>query len=207
MARSAKPLDAPGGEGAEPAMGSISAPVMITMLPKDDTSEKSQEKKTRVLGRAAKALGTGLICKALTGCPAPQQVRPTPEPSPCPVGAVETMRTLGIDIWNEHSATFHHTAKSASFITVREGETTLRLVLDWGKLPGKTLLSGRLIFGDGRVYGRITEAKVPGGETFKVCLEVRDEEGGRGAIREPGGGPESARIFSTVTVLAVSSFE
>ena len=207
VAQSTKPLDPPGGEGAEPAMGSISAPVMITMLRKDDSSEKPQQKKTKVLGRAAKVIGTGLVCNALTGCPTPQHVRPTPEPGPCPVGAVETMKTLGIDIGNQHPAHFTLATKGAGYITVKEGETTLSLLLDWGKLPDRTVLSGRLLFGDGRVYGRLTEAKVPGGDTFKVCLEVRDEQGGRGATRKPDGGPESARIFSTVDVRAVSSFE
>ncbi|WP_395808979.1 serine/threonine protein kinase [Archangium minus] len=204
VAQSAKPLDPPSGEGAEPAMGSISAPVMITMHRKD-TSEKTQEKTTKVLGRAAKAIGTGLVCNALAGCPTPQQVRPTPEPAPCPAGAVETMKTLGLDIGNQHPAYFP--SPGAMYITVQEGDTTISLIGDWGKLPSRTLLSGRLIFGDGRVYGRLTEAKVPGGDTFKVCLEVRDEEGGRGAIRESNGGPESARIFSTVRVRAVSRFE
>jgi len=205
VARSAGPPDPPGGEGAEPAMGSISAPVMITMLRKDDISEKPQEKQ-KVFGRAAKAIGTGLLCKALTGCPAPQQVRPTPEPAACPAGAVETMKTLGIDIGNEHRAGFT-VATQAEYITVREGDTTLKLILDWGKLPQKTLLSGRLIFGEGRVYGRFTEAKVPGGETFKVCLEARDLEGGRGIPRKADGELESARIFSSVYVRAVSNFE
>lgn len=204
VAQPSKPLDPPGGEGAEPALGSISAPVMITMLRKDDSSEKS--KKTKVLGRAGKALATGLACKALTGCPTPQQVRPTPEPAPCPAGAVETMKTLGLDIGNSHPATFT-VGKFPDYITVKEGETTISLFGDWGKLPQKTLLSGRLIFGDGRVYGRLTEAKVPSGDTFKVCLEVRDVEGGRGTIREPDGGLESARIFSSLYVKAVSSFE
>ena len=204
VAQPSKPLDPPGGEGAEPALGSISAPVMITMLRKDDSSEKPQ--KTKILGRACKALATGLICNALTGCPAPQQVRPTPEPAPCPAGAVETMKTLGIDIGNQHRARFAGATK-LGYITVQEGETTLDLIGDWGKLPQKTLLSGRLIFSEARVYGRFTEARVPGGETFKVCLEVRDVEGGRGTIREPDGGPESARVFTAVDVRAVSGFE
>ncbi len=208
VAPSTKPLEASDGGGAEPGMGSISAPVMLTM---HDTREKPQ-KKTNVLGQVAKAIGTGLVCKALTGCPAPQQVRPTPtsapEPAPCPAGAVETMEALGIHIGNQEPATFHLTAASASFITVREGNTTLSLIGNMGKLPDRTLLSGRLIFGEGRVYGRLTDAQVPGGETFKVCLEVRDDEqGGRGSIRQPGGGPESARIFSTVSVRAVNRFK
>ncbi|HEX5754337.1 MAG TPA: serine/threonine-protein kinase, partial [Archangium sp.] len=206
VAQSAKPLDPTGGEGAEPAMGSISAPVMITMLPKDDSSEKPQQKKTKVLGRAAKVIGTGLVCNALTGCPSPQQVRPTPEPAPCPAGAVETMKTLGIDIGKAHGVHFTLATKPEN-ITVKEGETTLSLIGDWGKLPDRTLLSGRLIFGDRRVYGRFTEAKVPGGDTFKVCLEMWDIEGGRGTIREPDGSPGSARVFGTAVVRAVSSFE
>jgi serine/threonine-protein kinase len=204
VAPSSKPLDPPTGEGGEPTMGSISAPVMITMLHKDDSSEKPQKKK--VLGRAGKVLATGLVCKALTGCPTPQQVRPTPEPEPCPAGAVETMRTLGIDIGDERRALFT-VATQAEYITVREGETTLEQFGDWGKLPQQTLLSGQLIFGDGRVYGRLTEAKVPGGETFKVCLEVRDLRGGRGIPRKADGELESARIFSSVYVRAVSSFD
>jgi serine/threonine-protein kinase len=208
VARPSKPLDSSGGEGAEPAMGSISTPVMITMLRKDDTRQKPQEKKTKVLGLAVKAIGTGLVYQALTGCAAPQQVRPTPEPAPCPAGAVETMKALGIDIGQQHAATFVFDDGWTKFITVREGDTTLDLVGDWGKLSQDTLLSGRLIFGEKRVYGRFTEARMPGGEPFKVCLEMRDVEGGRGAIREPDdGGPGSARTFSTVDVRAVSSFE
>lgn len=210
VAQSAKPLDPPSGEGVESEMGSISTPVMITMLRKDDTSLKTEETRAPQIQRQGfrsivkKGYVGAACCATLTGCPA-QQVRPTPEPAPCPVGAVETMKTLGIEIGNQYPATFP--TPKLSYVTVKEGETTLRLLLDWGKLPQNTLLSGRLIFGDGRVYGRLTEAKVPGGDTFKVCLEMRDEEGGRGAIREPDGGPESARIFSTVRVRAVSSFE
>ena len=206
-----KPLESVGG--AVPVLGTSNpAPFAIAMLLKDDTSLKTEETRAPKMQRQGfrsivKKGCVGVACCAtLTGCPA-QQVRPTPESEPCPAGAVETMKTLGIDIGNRNPATFHLTFKSASYITVQEGDTTLSLVFDWGKLPDKTLLSGRLIFGDGRVYGRLTEAKVPGGETFKVCLEVWDERGGRGVVREPDGGPQSARVWSTVDVTAVSSFK
>ena len=183
--------------------GSIPAPVMSTMPPKHDTSEKPQEKKTKVIGRASKALGTVAAVAALSGCTAAApQVRSTPEPAPCPEGAVETMKTLGIEVDQTHGATFP--TPRAMYFTAQEGDTTLRTMANWGKLPDKTLLSGRLIFGEKRVYGRFTEAKVPGGETFKVCLEMWDEEGGRGNKRDP---TDSTRIFSSVYVKAVSSFE
>jgi serine/threonine-protein kinase len=202
MASMEKPPDFRGGEGAEPVTNFTPAPVTSTMLGKDQNSEKSQEKKTKGLGRAGKALGTAAACAALSGCTAAPQVRATPEPAPCPAGAVETMKALGIKDGELHVALFL-TPKNM-FLTVREGDTTLRTALDWGKLPDNTLLSGRLIFGEGRVYGRFTEAKVPGGETFKVCLDMYDVEGGRGAKREP---TESARVFSSVFVRAVSSFD
>jgi serine/threonine-protein kinase len=204
MATTEKPLDFRGGEGAEPVTDSTPAPVMSTMIGKDQNSnsEKPQEK-TKVLGRVGKTLGTAAACAALSGCTAAPHVRATPEPpAPCPAGAVETMKALGIKDGELHVALFP-TPKNM-YLTVREGDTTLLTALDWGKLPDDTRLFGRLIFGEGRVYGRFTEAKTPGGETYKVCLEMYDMEGGRGAEREPA---ESARVFSNVYVRAVSSFE
>ncbi|HEX8825457.1 MAG TPA: serine/threonine-protein kinase, partial [Archangium sp.] len=188
------PLDLPVGHGAGPIPGSTSAPVMMTMPPKDD-SEKPQQKKQKVRSRVAKV---GLVCTTLTGCTAaaPQHVvRPTPEPAPCPAGAVETMKKLGI-AYTTHDATFL-TPRTMN-LTVQEGDTTIKVLLDWQGLPGDTLLYGRLIFGEGRVFGRLTEARTPSGDTFKVCLEVWDIEGGRGVIREPDGGPGLARVFSSV---------
>jgi eukaryotic-like serine/threonine-protein kinase len=105
-----------------------------------------------------------------------------------------------------HTAPFLNS--DAQFFTVQEGDTSVRVLMDWGKLPHNTRLFGRLIFGEGRVFARLTDAKTPSGETFKVCIEVWDIEGGRGAIREPDdGGPERARIFSTVRVSPVQSFQ
>ncbi len=211
VAQSTEPLDPPGGEGAEPTMGSISAPVMITMLGKDDSSEKPQEKKTKVLGRVARAIGTGLVCKTLAGCPVPQQVRPTPEPAPCPAGAVEAMADrLGIRIGQNVSAYLN--LEGAQVITVREGSTSAQLgpVQPVGS-GGRIFLSGTLTIGEERVYGRFTEARdLEGdGQPFPVCLEMRDIfKRNRGAvIRERDGGPDTARIWSTVEVQAVRSFE
>ncbi|ATB32671.1 serine/threonine-protein kinase [Melittangium boletus] len=211
VAQPAKPLDPPSGEGAEPAMGSISAPVMITMLRKDDSSEKLQEKKTKVLGRAGKALGSAALCTALSGCPAPQ-VRPTPEPAPCPAGSVEAMADkLGVRVGQSVSA-YLNLEGSAQVITVHEGSASAQLgPRRVGESGGRIFLSGTLTIGEGRVYGRFTEARdlLGDGQPFPVCFEMSDGlKGGRGAIiREGGGGPGSARIYSTVDVWAVRSFD
>mgnify|MGYP006198226741 CR=1 FL=1 len=55
-------------------------------------------------------------------------------------------------------------------------------------LPDRTRLSGRLYFGQGRVYGRFTEARTPSGETYPVCLELWDN-GQLGALIEPESTP------------------
>ncbi|AKJ00967.1 serine/threonine-protein kinase [Archangium gephyra] len=207
VAPSVKPLDPPGGEGAEPTMGSISAPVMITMLRKDDSSEK----KTKVLGRAAKVIGTGLVCNALAGCPPPQQVRPTPQPASCPAGAVEAMADkLGVRSGETVSA-YLDLEGFAEDISVHDGPTSAQLgPRQPGESGGRIFLSGTLTIGEDRVYGRFTEARdLKGdGQPFPVCFEMWDSlKGGKGAIRERNGGLDSARIYSTVRVKAVRSFE
>jgi serine/threonine-protein kinase len=155
----------------------------------------------------------GAAAAANTACPG-AQVRPAPEAEPCPAGAVETMEeTLGIPIGSTGAVSL--TREDAKPITVREGVTSARLSYGgapegvpgprW-KLPTGTLLSGRLLFGDGRVYARFTEARTPTGDTFKVCLEAGDE-GKRGVPAEPDGGPETAKVFAIMGVKAVRRFE
>ena len=73
-------------------------------------------------------------------------------------------------------------------------------------MPGRTVLSGRLLVRD-RVYGRLTWATTPKGDSFPVCLEVYDTTGERGTLREAGDdSPSSARIFTNAYVKAVSEF-
>jgi eukaryotic-like serine/threonine-protein kinase len=103
-----KPLESVGG--AVPVLRtSTPAPFAIAMLLKDDTSLKTEETRAPKMQRQGlrsivkKGCVGAACCTTLIGCPA-QQVRPTPEPAPCPAGAVETMKKLGIDIGNQHSA-------------------------------------------------------------------------------------------------------
>ena len=209
VALSVKPLDPPGGEGAEPTTGSISAPVMLTMPGKNDTQEKPQEKKTKVLGRAGKVLAAGLVCKTLAGCPTPQ-VRPPPAPEPCPARAVEAMADkFGIHVGETVSASLVFEGPTGD-ITVREGPTSAELLGSNFYKPGGDILSGKILsgtfsIGEERVYGRFTEARDPkgDGQPFPVCFEMLDGlKGGRGAIRDRDG-----RIYSTVELMAVRHFK
>ncbi|NNB85388.1 serine/threonine protein kinase [Corallococcus exiguus] len=151
----------------------------------------------------ARAVGTAAACTALA-CPG-TQVRPAPPPEPCPKGATKAMAKLGINIGDRFRATFG--VGTPHVMSVHEGPTELILVGRWESMPSNTVLSGRLLMRD-RIYGRLTWATTPKGESFPICLEVYSEDGGRGMEREPGDdSASSARIFTTVQVQAVSKFE
>jgi len=201
----APPLKAPDAARGFPATGEA-IPMSVApaaTLEEGDASMKTppQQKK---LGALKKTLATAGACAAL-GCPG-AQVRPPPEPRPCPAGALDAMKKLEIPVGDLHAGSFFLKPGmgSAQDTTVREGWTSIRLVGRWGKLTGG-IFSGELIFGE-RVYGRLTQAQTPEG-TFPVCIEMYDEEGGRGLIRSPNGAANTAKVFSTMNLVAVDRFK
>ncbi|WP_257458453.1 hypothetical protein [Archangium lipolyticum] len=71
-------------------------------------------------------------------------------------------------------------------------------------LPDGTRLFGQLCIGEKRVYGRITQAVTPAGDTFAVCMELYDEIV-RGVESEPDGG--AVKVWPIAEVRAVDRFE
>jgi serine/threonine-protein kinase len=200
-----KPLDPPAGESAEPATGSLSAPVMMTMPPNDDT-RGSQKKQPKVLGHATRLIGTTGLCAALAGCPA-SQVRPALKPQACPAGAEEAMKEkLGVEI--EDLVAVMITPGGFSEITVQEGPISVELGPHRDRDGGGIFLSGTLTLRENRVYGRFTQARIEKGQPFPVCFELRDYINfKRGSARLRPGSPDTAHIYSTQRVDAVRSFE
>uniref|UniRef100_UPI00286BC5B6 serine/threonine protein kinase n=1 Tax=Archangium sp. TaxID=1872627 RepID=UPI00286BC5B6 len=125
----------------------------------------------------------GLGGSALQAClaahtPVPPERPAPPPPQACPAGAVETMTgTLGLSVGDTTSVEWSDVRGRA--VPVRE-DSPVFVFGNWRTstrqlaLPGKTRLSGRLYFGEGRVYGRFTEARTPTGETYPVCMELFD---------------------------------
>ncbi|NRD57334.1 serine/threonine-protein kinase [Corallococcus exiguus] len=176
----------------------------VTTRPEDtlppQLPSKPAKKGMSVMTRAA---STAAACAALA-CPG-SQVRPPPPPEPCPVGAVKAMEKLNIPLGRKAYAVF--IIDDPKVISVREGPTELILAGPWKDMPSNTVLSGRLIVRD-RVYGRLTWATTPKGDSFPVCMEVLAEDSVRGMARKPGDdSPSSARIFTSAQVRAVSEFE
>jgi serine/threonine-protein kinase len=91
-------------------------------------------------------------------------------------------------------------------IAVREGINFLTVGGDYSKLPSGTLLTVQLFFAD-RVYGRVTHARTPSGDTFPVCMDLVDLHSARGIAREPDGGPDTVKVYPLGRVKAVREFK
>ncbi|RKH53170.1 serine/threonine protein kinase [Corallococcus llansteffanensis] len=154
-----------------------------------------------------KALGLGIAACLTMACPGPQ-LRPTPPPEECPRGAAEAMRKLRIDDNTEAAATLFATLEEgvSRNVTVRAGPTMVLLGRSLGDLPPRTMLSGRLIVGDERVYGRLTEARTPKGDRVPVCIQII-EDAIVGLRKEPNGGADTASVYPYFDVKAVRRFE
>jgi serine/threonine-protein kinase len=101
-------------------------------------------------------------------------------------------------------------AEPTGVYTVTPGQATVRTMDNMGKLKRGSLLSGRFLVGEGRLYGRFTEARMKNDTTvYPVCFELTED--GRYSVRgvklEPGSTPEAPRIFSNMGVRGVKRFE
>jgi serine/threonine-protein kinase len=181
---------------------------------KTDTKSPS---KARLRSVSKKAV-VGSACALLAGCSAPvSAVRPEkPQGEPCPPGAVENMQRLGLRLGQRDVVILlSHKHEGAVPVRVREGSTAVWLLGPFGKMPFRTVITGHLVFGAGRAYGRLTEATLPGGIPIAVCLQFRGpaelDERNMGFGGAPGvpflrnRGPDT--IGSTFDIEAVERFD
>jgi serine/threonine-protein kinase len=209
----ARPGNPPEAEkSAAPVGAPTPAPKTITMLRTQKSRAKTKEKPAPPSQPEApscipisewRCTAAGVCSLVLTACPG-AQVRPAPAIEPCPPGAVQTMKEqLDIDLGFDGVVSLkNHPGRTA----VREDETVaVPLGQELGQLPPGTLLYGRYIFGESRVYGRFTQARKPNGDTFSVCMQISDV-GGTGVVRVDKDGGDTAEIPNVFDVEAVPRF-
>jgi serine/threonine-protein kinase len=197
-----------GGGGTAPVEAATPVPVASATRPQDMrvktpraplASQPPPEKQT---GTPAAKVGTALlVCALASGCPG-AQVRPL-TPDDCPPGAQEAMKKWGI--WGQlDCAGFEQAEQGLS--TVHQGPGASVIVCEvrgWGAAEAGTELTGELLFGEERVYGRLTEARTPGGDRFPVCVQLRDIDGMLGLRIKGRPAPDTALVTRGFSAEAV----
>ncbi|QQR44570.1 serine/threonine protein kinase [Myxococcus xanthus] len=158
----------------------------------------------------SKLLTATLCAVAGLACPA-AQVRP--EPAECPEVAREAMfRTLGVDTTKGLKAVIdvNQPGDQSQLGTYGNGSVVGRIAgYSWAdpSLPDGTLLYGRLWTGLVDEYGRpaamvrYSEAKLPNGRTFPVCIVAGNPDG---RVRtQPGSNGDAAALPRELPVSAV----
>ncbi|MCP3136918.1 serine/threonine-protein kinase [Pyxidicoccus xibeiensis] len=201
-------------EATPAAVDTTATPPQEDTAVKPDDTTPAPPMKTRPRGMSplTKAVGTAASCVTLAcagdgGAGAGAQVRPAPPLSPaaCPDGAVEAMKQE-LDIAVGDKGRIVQTLGDR-YIDVRVGWQTLRTTDAFGDMPEDTLLSGRLIVGGWRVYGRFTEARLPDGRVFPVCIEFEEPaEDEAGLVLRDGSTPVAPRVLNAVDLRAVKRF-
>lgn len=142
--------------------------------------------------RPSSSLLAAWLCAATgLGCPA-AQVRP-PEPSDCPPAATEAMfQTLLVRMSSilDAELDINQPGSVGEEGIYRDGPVISRLTRGDGNLPAGTLLYGQLWTGPGideewgkgrrpAVMGRYTEAVLPDGRKYPVCIVLGNRDEGR----------------------------
>ncbi|QRN99355.1 protein kinase [Archangium violaceum] len=137
---------------------------------------------------SSSVLAAWLCAVAGLGCPA-VQMRP-PEPEDCPKEAAEAMAELKLRTSSPLRAVvdINQPGDFGDLGVYQDGAVIGRLVEGDGNLPEGTLLHGRLWTGNGiydiagdverpAVLGRYTQAVLPDGRKYPVCIVLGDTDG------------------------------
>lgn len=182
------------GPGAEPLKSPTPAPVARATHSEDSPMKKP--KTLRPLVTAGCAVGVA--------CASGPQLRPPPPPAECPPGAAAAMDKLEIQGW--HGGLFPPFHPPVRAVPAQEGPITAESIGPWGQIPDHTVFSGQMYLGTNRVYARFTQATLPSGEVFPVCLEMyRNQD--VGVPTQEGSTSEKPLILNSVSLVPVLRFE
>jgi serine/threonine protein kinase len=203
--------DVEGAAAPRPAESTPAAVASPATPSQDEAPVKDKKKpslKQKRLGSVAQAC-VGAAALANLACASAPVVHPPVLSAECPPGAVEVMtKRLGLRIGELiENVDLRSSYNPVQFITVNEGAATAQLSGTRGKLPANTFFDGSLHFGPDRVYGRFTQARLPGGETLPVCIELVAHTGGKGLKMKERTGPHTARVLSMGFIRPVQRFE
>ncbi|WP_157759027.1 hypothetical protein [Cystobacter fuscus] len=134
----------------------------------------------------------GVCTVVLMGCTG-AQVRPEIASFDCPTGWKESHTTFEIRGGGPDATAMlqGYTSAREDPATMKEGPFAVYVTQGvygssaW-RLPEGTLLTGTLVAGENRYFGRFTQAQTPNKQTYPVCIQVYTPR----ASAMPGGGPD-----------------
>ncbi|WP_245815043.1 hypothetical protein [Cystobacter ferrugineus] len=194
-------------------LSSTLAPPPAALPPGPGRSAKgSPPMSTSPRSSSSSLLAAWLCATAGLGCPA-VQVKP-PEPADCPQQATEAMEALELRTASPLEAIIdiNQPGRFGEEGVYQDGPITSRITRGDGNLPEGTLLHGQLWTGSGidedwgerkrpAVMGRYTQAVLPDGRKYPVCIVLGDRDG-RIAVWE-GSKPGAFLLSRNVPVSAV----
>jgi serine/threonine protein kinase len=151
-------------------------------------------------------------CVSTGGPPPPPSgpgLLPTPPPPPrqCEPGIEQRMLEQFKFGVGKRGTALLVDPRGPDYTIVREGPIALWVGGRWGRLDGNFTVHGWLTLGKDRLYGHITRLVTKEGESYPVCMVMLDQADLKpGVLKKPDSGPDYARVFATVILEAVSSF-
>lgn len=145
---------------------------------------------------------------ALSACITFGKQKPSVPSVVCAPETVELMKKLGVEPGQQ--GVMHLQAEqpggSNDYGVYNQGPVTSRLESAVGSLPPGTLVEGTLWMDTGKVQVRYTQARLPDGQSYPVCLVLGSSAPG-GVYAEAGTTPGAITLPKSVPFTVVGTFE
>ncbi|QRN92986.1 protein kinase [Archangium violaceum] len=175
-----------------------------SFTPAPVASATSREEDPVLKSKTVRSLAVS-FCVTTSACVSSPQQRPPPPPEACPAGSADTLTPFGIEE-GDYGPVFIESFRPPVDLYLAEGDVTAIVDRGWKGLPEGTPMYGKVLFGNGRVYGRFTRIRLPGGEIAPVCLEVTSSSG-TGIAMKPERMGRKVRVINNLHVMSVRRFE
>jgi serine/threonine-protein kinase len=145
---------------------------------------------------------------ALTACVRFGKEKTTAPLLTCAPGTVELMKKLGLEPGQQGSLQLEASQPGGptGYGVYRPGRVTSRLESAVGELTAGTLVSGVLWMDTGKVQVRYTQASLPDGQSYPVCLVLGASAPG-GVYAEAGTTPRAITLPKSLPFTVVAQFE
>jgi serine/threonine-protein kinase len=145
---------------------------------------------------------------ALSACVVIGKEKTTAPPLTCAPESVELMKKLGLEPGQQGALHLEASQPGGpnDYGVYHQGQVTSRLASAVGGLPAGTLVAGVLWMDTGKVQVRYTQASLPDGQSYPVCLVLGSSAPG-GVYAEAGTTATAITLPKSLPFTVVAQFE